>query len=286
MLLTNEQRFCLANTRYDHRYSIEEAALAMGVARERVEEMVRASGVSATARWAPGAGVKVLPYPGGRHPRIGFLEGAVNPERGTKASVFAPWDEHGYVVVDVPEAIFSNLGLLFLAHTHVDTIWTKKGVTIPPVDWTRQADGSMTHERTLPNGVAFGARVAPRVDGADMELWLRNGFREPLTGLRTQVCVMLKGLPGFDGQTNENKVFDAPVAYVKSESGDRYVLTAWDHCTRVWGNERCPCMHSDPAFEDCAPGALVRVRGRIVLCEVAEVEVVAGDLKRQFGGTG
>src|SRR5512132_4391795 len=30
----------------------------------------------------------VRPYPGGRHPRIGFLDGAIEPMRGTKASIF------------------------------------------------------------------------------------------------------------------------------------------------------------------------------------------------------
>ncbi len=34
----------------------------------------------------------VRPYPGGRHPRIGFLEGAVEPQRETKVSVCSPWD--------------------------------------------------------------------------------------------------------------------------------------------------------------------------------------------------
>src|SRR5689334_17706645 len=28
--------------------------------------------------------VELLPYPGGRHPRIGFLDGAVDPQRETK----------------------------------------------------------------------------------------------------------------------------------------------------------------------------------------------------------
>ena len=28
--------------------------------------------------------------------------------------------------MDLPEAIFSNLGLIFLAHTHVPTIWNEQ----------------------------------------------------------------------------------------------------------------------------------------------------------------
>ena len=48
----------------------------------------------------------VLPYPGGRHPRIGFRDGAIRPQRETKVSVFAPWADGGYAVADVPEAVW------------------------------------------------------------------------------------------------------------------------------------------------------------------------------------
>ena len=70
----------------------------------------------------------MLPYPGGRHPRIGFLEGAIDPQRETKLSVFTPWHDSSYVVADVPEAIWSNLGLTYLAHTHIPTIWTAQKI--------------------------------------------------------------------------------------------------------------------------------------------------------------
>jgi len=65
---------------------------------------------------APIRGPKLAPYPGGRHPRIGFFEGAVAPQRGTKATLFLPWADSGYAVIDVPEAIFTNGKLIYLAH--------------------------------------------------------------------------------------------------------------------------------------------------------------------------
>jgi hypothetical protein len=205
--------------------------------------------------------LRVLPYPGGRHPRRGFFEGAVAPQRETKVSVFAPWDEGGYVVVDVPEAIFSNLGLTYLAHTHIPTLWDRQGVQLPPVEWQRRADGSLLMERELPNGIAFGSGVFPEVEGVRFELWLRNGTAELLTGLRVQNCVMLGGAPGFTAQSLTNKVFSAPYAAARSPDGGRWVITAWERCGRAWGNELVPCLHSDPVFPDCPPGATVRLRG-------------------------
>src|SRR5438034_7127163 len=127
-----------------------------------------------------GAPLLVLPYPGGRHPRIGFLEGAIDPQRETKVSVFTPWDPESYVVADVPEAIWSNLGLIYLAHTHVTTVWERRGIELEPLEWKRRSDGSLEVERKLPNGIAFGARVAPGREAVRMELWLTNGTREVL----------------------------------------------------------------------------------------------------------
>ena len=211
---------------------------------------------------APGADPlegRVLPYPGGRHTRIGFLDGAIDPLRGTKASIFAPWAGGGFAVVDVPEAIFSNLGLIYLAHTHVPTLWNAQNVVIENRDWERHEDGSLASEWTLPNRISFGAGVRPTENGADMELWLRNGTAETLTGLRTQICVLLKEAAGFQMQTANNKIFGKTRA--EAVAGGRRIVTEWERCGRTWGNAQCPCIHSDPVLPDCRAGETVRVRG-------------------------
>src|SRR5262249_32103221 len=159
---------------------------------------------------SPGEPLRVRPYPGGRHPRIGFLEGAIDPLRGTKASVFLPWDPASYVVVDLPEAIFSNLGLLFLAHTHVPTIWNERNAIIENVDWSRLPDGGLRSLWKLPNGVEFGASIRPDEREVQMELFLHNGTSELLTRLRSQICVLLKGAPAFNSQTADNKEMKQP----------------------------------------------------------------------------
>jgi len=140
----------------------------------------------------------------GRHPRIGFLDGAIDPQRETKASVFTPWDESSYVVIDVPEAIWSNLGLTYLAHTHIPTVWDDQERTLEKQEWHPHEDGSLSCERTLPNGIVFGTKLSPGLEAIQMEMWLTNGTDETLTDLRVQNCVMLKGATGFDRQTNDN----------------------------------------------------------------------------------
>ena len=218
------------------------------------------------------ASLLVLPYPGGRHPRIGFLEGAVDPQRETKFSVFTPWDPNSYVVVDVPEAIWSNLGLTYLAHTHIDTIWTKQGVELPKLEWNRRAEGSLDIERTLPNGIRFGVKAVPAKDAVRMEMWLENGTAERLTDLRVQICVMPKMAAGFADQTNENKVFTNPYVACRSQDGKRWIITAWENCNRPWGNEQCPCFHSDPKFPDLEPGRQARLRGWLSFYEGSDIQ--------------
>jgi hypothetical protein len=186
-------------------------------------------------------------------------------------SVFTPWDPASYVVVDVPEAIWSNLGLTYLAHTHVPTVWSKQNIELPKLEWFRRTDGSLDFERALPNGIAFGAKVVPGRDGVRMELWLRNGTKEKLTDLRVQNCVMLKGAKGFTAQSNDNKVLAQPYAAARSDDGKRWIITAWEPNHKPWANPPCPCIHSDPKFPDCAPGETQRVRGWLSFYEGAGV---------------
>lgn len=255
-----------------HRYTPAEMALVSGLS--EAEAARRAKGAADPPR---GPGLKVLPYPGGRHPRIGFLEGAIDPMRGTKASVFLPWSPGEYVVVDLPEAIFSGGKLLYLAHTHIPTVWNEQNLVIDNVDWTRGGNGGLVSRWELPNRISFGARIESGSGDVRMELWLTNGTDAPLTGLRTQICVMLKGAGGFNEQTTDNKIFEPPAAAVRSGDGTRWILTAWERTGRSWGNKDCPCFHADPVLPDCAPGQTVRVRGRLWFYEG---ESVGEELKR------
>jgi peptidoglycan/xylan/chitin deacetylase (PgdA/CDA1 family) len=237
---------------------------------------------SAAAAREASAPLKVLPYPGGRHPRLGFFDGAIDPQRDTKLSVFAPWDGGGYVVVDVPEAIWSNLGLTYLAHTHIDTIWTQQGVAMEPLEWSRRADGSLTSERRLPNGIVFGVRATPQASHVDLRWWVRNGSEAPLTGLRAQVCAMLGRATGFSAQSGDNKVLDPPFAAARDTTGRRWVIMAWDPLDRAWENPPVPCLHSDPAMGTCPPGETREARGWLWFYEGGDLKAELARLRRDF----
>ncbi|MCU0917527.1 MAG: hypothetical protein MUC88_23625 [Planctomycetes bacterium] len=270
----HESEYWLQNMVWYHRFTVEEIRAATGWNAEETVAAQRRLDLCVDRRPArdKAEALLVLPYPGGRHPRIGFLEGAVEPQRETKFSVFTPWDPNSYVVVDVPEALWSNLGLTYLAHTHIDTIWTKQGIALPKLEWNRHADGSLDIERTLPNGIAFGVKAVPAREAVRMEMWLCNGTDRRLTDLRVQICVMPKMAAGFATQTNKNKVLTNPYVACRAEDGRRWIITAWEGCQRPWGNEQCPCFHSDPKFPDLEPGQRHRLRGWLSFYEGEDIQ--------------
>lgn len=265
-------KYWLENMVEFHHFNVDEVQQATGLEKPEIKAAIKGFGLKPrTQRNAEGP-IVVKPYPGGRHPRIGFLEGAIEPQRETKISVFTPWDPSSYVVLDIPEAIWSNLGLTYLAHTHVPTIWSKQNIDLPPLEWTRHKSGTLSLSRKLPNGIAFQTVVVPRGDAILMDMLLTNGTDKPLSKLRVQNCAMLKMAKGFAQQNNENKVFRAPYAACKSDSGNHWLIMAWSPCFKPWGNQKCPCLHSDPIFPDCAPGETSHVKGWFSFYTGADIE--------------
>lgn len=257
----------LQNMVWHHRYTPSEVRAATGLSSKEVTEALRRFDIREETRPPrnPDDPLLVLPYPGGRHPRTSFLDGAVRPQRDTKISVFVPWNSTDYVVLDIPEAIRRNdereHGLLYLAHTHVDTMWTRQQIALPTLEWDCRADGSLLMERTLPNHVVFGTRVIPGRDAVHMEMWLHNGSEETLSDLRVQNCIMLKGAPEFARGDETTIVESRPYIARRSSENNRWIITAWTPCHGLWFNPPCPCMHSDGKFPDCAPGESHRLRG-------------------------
>lgn len=277
-----ELRYWLSNMVVDHGYDEWEVRAATGLPLSEIREAVARLGLT-NGKATPRAHneLAIRPYPGGRHPRIGFLDGAMRPQRETKFSVFAPWEGGGYAVVDVPEAIWVNRTegreLLYLAHTHVPTLWSKRQMTLAPLEWQVEGEHSLSVERRLPNNITFGARVRVDAELVRMELWLENGSEQTLTGLNVQNCVMLRELAGFNQLSNDNKVMASPYSAAHDETRRRWVITAWEHCRRPWANPNCPCLHADPQFPDCPPGESRRLRGLVTFFSGENVE---GEFKR------
>jgi hypothetical protein len=266
-----------------HGYSNAEIAAATGLPDDAVVAARAKFQINPETRPAnePSETPRVLPYPGGRHPRIGFLDGAIDPQRETKLSVFTPWDPASYVVVDLPEALWSNLGLTYLAHTHVETLWTKQNIKLEPQEWEIAEGGAFRLRRVLPNKIAYEASARPVRRGLEMELVITNGTPQPLTDLRAQVCVMLKAARGFEQQTNDNKIIQGSCVAVGSADRKRWIVTKWEPLARAWANPPCPCLHADPRFPNCGPRERARARGRLwfyegddILAELARADAL------------
>ena len=270
----DELKYWLENMVWYHQFTNEEISAATGMTEKEIVAALKKLDIRRGNRpkRAEDGSLLVLPYPGGRHPRIGFLDGAIEPQRETKFSVFTPWDANSYVVVDLPEAIWSNLGLTYLAHTHIDTIWTKQGIELPKLEWNRKPDGILDIERKLPNGIVFGVKVKPTKEAVRVELWIENGTDKELSDLRVQNCVMTKMAVGFEQQTNDNKVLTNPYVACRSSDGRRWIITAWENCNNPWANQRCPCFHSDPKFPDLEPGQTYRLHGWLSFYEGTDIK--------------
>jgi hypothetical protein len=232
----------------------------------------------------PGVGqiVKVRPYPGVRHPRINFREGMLSPMRGTKVSIFLPWEPDEYVVLDLPEALFSQFGLTFLGHKHIPTIFDYQKIVIENSDWRITHEGSLHNVWELPNNMRIGTDIYPGINELDLKLWLYNNTDSLLTDLQSQVCIMLKMATEFNALNNENKIFDSPVAAVRSNDGNYWIITAWNGGNHAWGNEDCPCLHSDPRLPDCRPGETVSVTGKIWFYHGSDIKGKMASIKKQF----
>ena len=267
-------RYWLLNMVNRHGYSVREVGLATGFPDTLVRSMIDRYCESAElARTPRNDGVlSIYPYPGGRHPRKGFQDGALSPQRETKISIFSPWNSRSYVVADVPEAIFSNLGLLYLAHSHIPTIWDKKGIRLDPLEWCRDSSNSLSIRRQLPDGIEFGTRVRADAMSVEFQQWLINLSSNSLTRLRVQNCVLLNRLSGFKAQSNRNKIFRAPYVACESAQRNRWIIVAWDPCYRVWANPLCPCIHSDSYFADCRPGERTEIKGRVWFYVGADID--------------
>ena len=263
-----------------HRYTVAESRMVTGL---DFNTMERAMTRARTTK-PMGNSIEVLPYPGGRHPRLGFRDGEYRPRRETKVSVFSPWDAGDYLVLDIPEAIWNvtdhGRELLYLAHEDVPTMWDRLGKRVPQSEWQR-IRGGYESIIELPNRVVIKTRVFPRKDSVGLEMELINNSQSRLTGLYTQNCIMLAQMSGFNSQSLDHRRTTEFFTACGNEAEDKWVIYSWEKVARAWGNIHCPCLHSDPQFDDLEPGENQTIQGWLSFYEGHDVYGEMGRLRKQ-----
>jgi len=218
------------------------------------------------------------------------------------AWIKTPWSDMllpDFVFLHFPEAIFCNLGLLYLGHHSPRFPSLFPGQ--PKVAWKTER-GVLHYERVLPNGVRFGGRVSSSDPTAvSLEIHIENGSNKPLTDIKLQVCALLKHTTRFSRNTADNKfvhtssdgwqpftqacntkeqgrfrlgwragpaVADLPVMVTVSDRLDHLIAMTWyDDTYSLVCNPEHPCMHADPAFTDILPGQHRTIRGELIFFE-------------------
>jgi hypothetical protein len=249
-----------------HGFTAEEQAGVCGMSATQF-----ASARDALPSAAPSAVPVILPYPGGRGTRSGRLDEAVSPLRGTKITVFLPWDRRSYIVIDLPQALRCDSGLIFMAHTHEPTMWNERNVFIDNLDWDRLPDGTLQSGWALPNAIVFGATVRMVNARVEMEFSITNFSDRAISNIEVPICVLLKEARGLNRPSERNVVLKAAMAAVKSDDASRAIVTSWEPNLRVRIDPEIPCIHSDAALPDCAPGKTVRATGALWFSEGGEV---------------
>lgn len=233
---------------------------------------------------------------------IRILPGAWRPHYPFEhiAWISPPWSSHDYIWFDFPEAIFTDLGLLFLSH--VNPPYPQLFADLPRVPW-REIEGGIVYERTLPNGMGFGGSLTKKDDcSVNLELHIKNGGEVDIDNITLQTCIFLRAAKEFSEYTAENKYVhlpgrgwvtfseasrigsedgrfrigwrggppsaDLPLMATLSMEAERLVAMTWLEDTySMVTNPGHPCMHADPAFPRIPTGSSASVRGEVLFYE-------------------
>jgi len=216
------------------------------------------------------------------------------------AWISPPWPSQDYLWLDFPEAVFTDIGLLFLSHVNPD--FPVCFPDLPPSPWYRIERG-LAFARTLPNGVRFGGSISHNApDIVSLTLYLDNGSETPLHNIRLQTCACLRGIKEFAAFTATNKfirtsannwptydqaltlpengryplgfrgegsmIADLPVMVTQSHEAERLVAMSWyDATISLVSNPDRPCMHADPGFPDLERGQRAEIHGELIFFE-------------------
>jgi len=216
------------------------------------------------------------------------------------AWISPPWPSQDYIWLDFPEAIFTNIGLIFLSH--VNPPFPVVFPDLPKVPWQILPNG-IAFERVLSNGIKYGGSVLRREEQVvDLSLYIKNGSTQPLKEIKLQTCAYLRAIKEFADYTLDNKLVhvpecgwmkfdearktgietgrfhlgwrggpksaDLPVMITVSAQPERLVAMTWyQHTLSMVSNPRHPCMHADPFFPDIEPGQRAEIYGELLFFE-------------------
>lgn len=281
-----ELQYWLQNMVWNFGFTVDEIEAATGLSEQEINSNLQKFQISYDTKPARAKNAPLLlaPYPGGRA-ISNYIKHDIGIERtrqrDTQAAVFTPWDDTSYVVLDCPEALHSSIGYLYLAHnndSYVKTIWRQKNIELEKLEWDRRKDGCLKMTRKLPNGVIYTATLVPFCNAIRMKLTLTNGTDSMLTGLGVQNCVFLRGLKGYDAESDTRTLSSIPYSAARSSAdGTRWAIQAWAGCSEPWNNPNNPCYHADRGFENCSPGQTQAVYGWFSFYQGKDIK---GELER------
>lgn len=105
-----------------------------------------------------------------------------------------------------PEVLRSSAGLHVLDH-YLSSL-TPRSDPAPLPTWTQDSStGEWGYHCTLPDGVAFEARVLAHRETVDLTFLVTNGTAEPLHNVEPTMCLDLKGAPAFGDRFRPDDVF-------------------------------------------------------------------------------
>ncbi len=215
-------------------------------------------------------------------------------QRDTKVGVLAPWEDGGYVVLDMPEVLYvaregdSGRQILYVAHYLGDSVWEQdEHLKLEPIEWSRPAANILETGRVFPGGKRYSSQFASKFvafrNSVRMKITLTNEsdglFRGPQ---QVQNCVFMKNLKGGVGGPDSRDVISQGYHARSSADGKKWLIIAWvplmtppafGFCPAAcWGNPEMPCCHADPQFEDIPPGESRTVYGWFSFYEGEDIQ--------------
>lgn len=131
--------------------------------------------------------------------RAGIRVTGLAPAPGQKGtlgfSLGADWLK-GQIVLRCPETLSSPMGLHFIDHERADM--PQLSDFVEPVRWHSQAErGVLSYTARTPEGLVLQGTAELAYDGAWISLRIENNTQQTLTGVNSQMCLILDQAPGL-----------------------------------------------------------------------------------------